>query len=101
MLGDLLGDLFLHGKNIIEFAAEVSAPQMRLSGHIHQLNFDGQRVGALHYPAGQNGAHAELAAQRRGVHLATFVAKHCAAWQHAQFWKLREIIDEHLRDSVA
>ena len=74
---------------------------MRLSGHIHQLDFDGQRVGALHYAAGQNGAHTELAAQCRGVHLATFVTKHSAAREHAEFWKLREIIDESLRDSVA
>ena len=52
MLRNLPGDFFLDGENIVEFAAEITAPQVRVPNHINKLDFDGQCVAALHYAPG-------------------------------------------------
>src|SRR5450432_432594 len=101
VLGYLPSNLLLYDKNIIQFAAESSSPQMRLPGYVDQLYFDGQSVTPLYYPAGQYRSDFELAAQFRKVHFTALIKEHGAAWQHPQFWKLREIVDERFRDSVA
>src|SRR6266850_2287914 len=74
---------------------------MRLPGHVDQLYFDGQSIAPLNYSAGQYCPYIELAAQFREVHFTALIWEDSAAWKHAQFWKLREIVDEHFGDSVA
>src|SRR6185295_4247752 len=77
------------------------APHLRHAGGVDQINLYAQRVAAPVNASRQHGANVEVVGDSSRVGLATFVGKHHAARDDAQFWKLREIVDQAFGDFIA
>ena len=74
---------------------------MRAVVHVDQVGLDVQRAVALGHPAGKHGADAEVAPGFLRVHLRTPVAECQTAGRDPELGKLRECVNQVLRNAIA
>jgi hypothetical protein len=101
LLRYVLGDLALEAEHVAKLAAVASTPDVAAIPHVGEFDAEGEVVAELSDAPGQHGPHAQRLPHRLRISQFTLEAEGGRTGDDLQVGKLREIVDETLRYTVA
>ncbi len=101
VLSDFPGKIFRQRQQVCARTSPAVAPGLISGGRIDQLGLDAHIAAPKHRPSGNDGSHAQLPADCRGIQVRSFVSERRAPRHNLQLGKEGENIVQTFRDSVA
>jgi hypothetical protein len=99
-LHDSARDFVLHGEHAADIAVVALAPDVVAGPGVNELRRDPQEVAVPPHAALEHVRHAQRTRDRVDRHLRAAVRERAGAGCHAQFWKLRQHVEQFLREPV-